>query len=119
MSKLKIAGLIIGGLSSLYWLYFNISAALSDEIGYSTIAVHLILAALFLAPLLLAWKWEMIAGWFYVFLALIIGGGYFYVIFFVSEISYAWWIWVVLLLLLGLMPLVGGLLLIESKKQDG
>lgn len=113
MKNFKLWGLIIGGLASAFWIYFNISSALSQD-GWQIRIYHLVLGMIYLIPPIIAWRRPIIGGWLYTGLALFFGGAYFYLIFFVSSNSYPIWVWLVMLAFLVALPVIGGTLLIKS-----
>lgn len=115
MKKSKLSGLLIGGIASASWVYFNIASALSAENNLTTIIIYCFMAVLFVIPFILAWQWEKVAGWLYILLAIFLGGGYYYLIFFIAEKSYGWWVWITMFLLFMGLPLLAGLLLIKAK----
>jgi len=117
MKKSKLISLIIGGMATAFWIYFNIATAFSAENNLTAVIIYCFMAVLFVIPFILAWQWARIAGWLYVILAIFLGGGYYYLIFFIAEKSYDWWIWLIMLLLFLGLPLSAGILLIKSDKK--
>ncbi|MBU1148837.1 hypothetical protein KKI23_01970 [Patescibacteria group bacterium] len=122
MVKLKIkrlTGLSIGGVIVVFWLYFNIGSAIYEE-GIGSKLYHILLALIFLAPYLLVWKWPKLAGWYFIVMGIVLGGGYFYLILFRSPDSMVWWAALLVFALLGLLPMLAGFLLVKSilPKED-
>ncbi|MFH1597750.1 MAG: hypothetical protein ABIB97_01580 [Patescibacteria group bacterium] len=119
MNKLKLAGLIVSGLFGAFWLYFNIGSAIAEDATGDKI-YHFIMALLMIIPFILAWKWTKVAGWYSVGLAILIGGGYLYL----TYRGGAWgrtnispWSLVLTFVLIGLLPLIAGLLFLQSDKK--
>lgn len=113
-------GFIIAAAVTLFWLWFSIASALGEGQNLTGFLMHILLPGmLLLLPVVLAWRWEGIAG------ILLIAVAVFTVFFFHTFSN-----WFTLLFLTA-PPLIAGLLLIpfrmkrsgykdeESRKQNG
>lgn len=75
--RLRAAALILAVLVTLFWLWFGVASAASEQLGWPNWIAHLLVpGGILLVTLFIAWKWPAVGGTLFLAEGLIVAVGY-------------------------------------------